>query len=202
LSEHLEEMMSVDALQPDIEAYTQRICYTGSWEPTLETLRGIILAHATTIPFENLTPFLHQPVRLDIASLFEKLVYGGRGGYCFEQNLLLRHVLLTLGYRVAGLAARVRWNVPDQVVTARGHMLLRVDLDGEPLIVDVGFGGLTLTGVLRLIPDLEQPTSHEPFRLVEHGPGYLLQAQIQQEWKALYSFELQEQHLPDYEVTN
>jgi N-hydroxyarylamine O-acetyltransferase len=186
----------------DLDAYFQRIAYSGDRTPTLATLQAIHAQHATMIPFENLTPLLRQPVRLDIASLQNKLVHSGRGGYCFEQNLLLRAVLLALGFRVSGLAARVRWNVPDEVVTARGHMLLRVDLDTQPYLVDVGFGGLTLTAPLALIPDLEQPTPHESFRVLADGDGYMMQAQIGQTWKSLYRFDLQEQYLPDYEVTN
>ena len=186
----------------DLDAYFQRIAYAGDRTPTLATLRAIHTRHATMIPFENLTPLLRQPVRLDIASLQHKLIHRGRGGYCFEQNLLLRAVLLALGFRVSGLAARVRWNVPDEVVTARGHMLLRVDLDAQPYLVDVGFGGLTLTAPLALIPDLEQPTPHEPFRVIADADGYMMQAQIGQTWKSLYRFDLQEQYLPDYEVTN
>jgi N-hydroxyarylamine O-acetyltransferase len=186
----------------DLEAYFQRIEYTGERSPTLATLRAIHAQHATTIPFENLTPLLRQPVRLDLASLQDKLIHHGRGGYCFEQNLLLRAVLLALGFRVTGLAARVRWNVPDEVITARGHMLLRVDIDRQAYLADVGFGGLTLTAPLALIPDLEQPTTHEPFRVIVDGDGYMMQAQIGQTWRSLYRFDLQEQYLPDYEVTN
>jgi len=46
-------------------------------------------------------------VRLDAPSLQQKLVRAGRGGYCFEQNLLQSHVLNGLGFKVSGLAARV-----------------------------------------------------------------------------------------------
>ena len=186
----------------DLDAYFQRIGYDGERTPTLDTLRAIHARHATMIPFENLTPLLRQPVRLDTASLQHKLVQRGRGGYCFEQNLLLRAVLLALDFRVSGLAARVRWNVPDEVVTARGHMLLRVDIDGQAYLADVGFGGLTLTAPLALIPDIEQPTPHEPFRVIADGDGYMMQAYIVQTWKSLYRFDLQDQYLPDYEVTN
>src|SRR5262249_35987587 len=119
--------------QLDLDAYFERIGYAGERSPTLATLQAIHLRHATIIPFENLTPLLHQPVRLDLASLQHNLVQSGRGGYCFEQNLLLLAVLRALGFQVTGLAARVRWNVPDEVVTARGHMLLRVELDGPQL---------------------------------------------------------------------
>jgi N-hydroxyarylamine O-acetyltransferase len=141
-------------------------------------------------------------VRLDLAALQHKLVQSGRGGYCFEQNLLLLAVLHALGFQVTGLAARVRWNVPDEVVTARGHMLLRVEIDGQTYLADVGFGGLTLTAPLALMIDLAQPTPHEPFRIITDGDGYLMQAQLGQPWRSLYHFDLQQQELPDYEVSN
>jgi N-hydroxyarylamine O-acetyltransferase len=188
--------------QLDLDAYFQRIGYAGERSPTLATLQAIHLRHATIIPFENLTPLLHQPVRLDLAALQHKLVQSGRGGYCFEQNLLLLAVLRALGFQVTGLAARVRWNVPDEVVTARGHMLLRVELDGQIYLADVGFGGLTLTAPLVLEPDRVQSTPHEPFRIITAGDGYLMQAQLGQEWRSLYRFDLQQQFLPDYEVSN
>lgn len=194
----------------DAEAYVRRIGYGGPRTPTLETLRAIAGLHAQAIPFENLNPLLRRPVPLDIGALQEKIVHGGRGGYCFEQNLLLAQALRTIGFTVTGLAARVRWNVPDHVVTARGHMLLRIDLDErrapeEALIVDVGFGGLTLTGVLRLEPDVEQATPHEPFRLARAGAGadeFLMQSRFGGAWRTLYRFGLQEQFQVDYEVTN
>lgn len=127
---------------------------------------------------------------------------GGRGGYCFEHNLLLTGVLEALGYRVTGLAARVLWNAPEGAIPIRGHMVLRVDLDEQPFLVDVGFGGQTLTGVLRLEPNIEQPTPHEPFRLVRAGEDFILQSNLAGAWKSLYRFDLQRQFLPDYQVTN
>ena len=81
-------------------------------------------------------------------------------------------------------------------------MLLQVDIDGDKYIADVGFGGLTLTAPLSLTPDMEQSTPHEPFRLIATDHTYLMQAYMGQEWKSLYRFELQEQQLPDYEVSN
>jgi N-hydroxyarylamine O-acetyltransferase len=69
-------------------------------------------------------------------------------------------------------------------------------------IVDVGFGGLTLTGVLRLVAGVEQPTPHEPFRFVEDDGSFRMQALVRGEWRSLYRFDLQEQFQPDYEVTS
>lgn len=186
----------------DIESYLARIGYKGDRAPTLETLQAIHKQHAQTIAFENLNSFLKQPVPLDLNSLQQKLIYDRRGGYCFEQNLLLRSVLIDLGFSVTNLAARVLWNRPEGTIPARGHMLLRVDIDAKPYIADVGFGGLTLTAPLSLMPDIEQSTPHEAFRLVVDDNTYIMQANIGQSWKPLYRFELQAQQLIDYEVSN
>ncbi|QIR41442.1 arylamine N-acetyltransferase [Tolypothrix sp. PCC 7910] len=186
----------------NLDAYFQRIGYNGDRTPTLETLQAIHLHHTKAIAFENLNSFLKQPVLLDIASLQQKLIYENRGGYCFEQNSLLRSVLISLGFQVKNLSARVLWNLPEGTITPRSHMLLLVNIDTEQYIVDVGFGGLTLTVPLSFTPNIEQSTSHEPFRLRWVDQTYIMQAYIGQEWKSLYRFDLQEQQLPDYQVSS
>lgn len=127
---------------------------------------------------------------------------GGRGGWCFEHNLLLGTALSAIGYTVTGLSARVVWNVPQGVVRGRSHMVLHVALDGSSYIVDVGFGGSTPTAPLKLVEGLEQTTPHEPFRLMPVSSGFLLEAQLEGVWKGLYSFDLQPQVLADYEMPN
>ena len=186
----------------NLDAYFDRIGYKGSVDPTLETLQAIILKHTATIPFENLNPLLRLPVKLDMESLQQKIVFDKRGGYCFEQNLLFSHVLRAIGYEVGWLSARVLWNRPEGVVSPRTHMLLLIELGGERFITDVGFGGLTLTGPLKLIAGEKQATPHEYFRLTEEGQEYVLEANVQSEWKAMFCFSLQEQLLPDYEATS
>ncbi len=186
----------------DLDAYFARIGYVGARRPELNTLAAIHLAHAQTIPFENLNPLMKWPVHLDAQSLQQKLVGSGRGGYCFEQNLLLNHSLKELGFEVTPLAARVLWNYPESTVTPRSHMLLLVTLGGRSYIVDAGFGGMTLTGPLLLIPDTPQATPHGVFRLVRAGQGFVLQAETGDAWKALYRFDLQEQFQQDFEVSS
>jgi len=77
----------------DCDAYFRRIGYAGPRTATLETLRALHALHPQAIAFENLNPLLGWPVPLDAPSLQRKLVHEGRGGCCFEQNLLLSHVL-------------------------------------------------------------------------------------------------------------
>ena len=186
----------------DLDAYLQRIRYTGVRTPSIETLRAIHLRHAEAIAFENLNALMGWPVRLDLESLQQKMVRDGRGGYCFEHNVLFNSVLESLGFRVIGLAARVLWNTPEGIVSPRTHMLLRVDVDEEAYIVDVGFGGVTLTEPLRLVPGLEQSTSHEPFRLVKVGDEFIEQVKLGNAWVSLYQFDLSHHQLPDYDMAN
>ena len=187
---------------PDLAAYFRRIGYRGSAAPTLATLVDLHALHVAAIPFENLSPFLGEAVSLDLPSLEAKLVRAGRGGWCFEQNLLFSHVLIAMGFDVTRLAARVRWNVPAGAVTARSHMLLRVKLPEGEHIADVGFGGLTLTAPLALRAGVVQSTPHESHRLAAEGGGFVLEAQVASEWQALYAFDLHEQQIADYEVSN
>ncbi|MBX6425512.1 MAG: arylamine N-acetyltransferase [Variibacter sp.] len=188
--------------QIDLDRYFARVGYGGTTAATLETLRELHRLHPQAIAFENLNPLLRLPVGTDPASIERKLVREGRGGWCFEQNLLFLSVLRRLGFRVTGLAARVLWNQPEDAITPRSHMLLRVDIDGHAYVADVGFGGLTLTAPLLLEPDIEQPTPHEPFRILRAGAYYTLQAKIAGDWKTLYRFDLQEQFVQDYEVSS
>ncbi len=186
----------------DLDAYFAHLGHEGRAAPTLETLQRLHALHARSIPFENLAAFLGEPVKLDTAALEDKFFRRGRGGWCFEHNLYFARVLQAIGFDVKTLAARVRWNVPAQVTTARSHMLLLVTLQARRYIADVGFGGLSLTTPLRLETGLAQATPHETFRLAAAGESYLLEVRLGEEWETLYRFDLHEQLLPDYEVSN
>jgi N-hydroxyarylamine O-acetyltransferase len=186
----------------DLDAYFRRIGFTGRAAADRATLEALSRLHPQAIAFENLDPLLGVPVRLDAAAIEDKLVRSGRGGYCYEQNLLLMHVLRALGFAVRGLGARVLWGAAEGAVTARAHMLLCVDLDGARHIADVGFGGTTPTAPLRLDTEDAQPTPHEPFRLSRSGDEFVLQAAVGKSWQSLYRFDLQEQFQPDYEIVN
>jgi N-hydroxyarylamine O-acetyltransferase len=183
-----------------LKKYFERIGYSGTAVADLETLQTIHRLHTSSIPFENLNPLLHWPVKLDIESLQEKIINNRRGGYCFEHNILLGEALRQIGFEVRWLGGRVLWNRPEGTVNARTHMLLQVSINGEKFIADAGFGGLTLTGALRLQAEIEQTTPHEPFRLILQGEEYTLEAKVKEEWQPLYFFSLQEQVIKDYEV--
>ena len=176
----------------ELTAYFDRINYRGAVEPTLEVLQDLMAAHTRTIPFENLDPLMGVPVDdLRPEALTDKLVHRGRGGYCYEQNGLMGYVLTEVGFRVRRLAGRVIWmSPPGAPLSARTHTMLAVTFPGSQgsYLVDVGFGGQTLTSPIRLETGNAQQTTHEPYRLEDRGEGLLLQALIGEEWRPLYEF--------------
>ncbi len=174
----------------DLEAYFARIGYDGPRAPTLATLHGLTAAHTQSIPFENLDVLLGRGIELGIEALFDKLVRRRRGGYCFEQNGLLLQVLEALGFEVHALSARVRIDRSRAETPPRTHMFLRVEIEGESWLTDVGVGGLSLTGAIRIGEAAEQATPHETRRLVREQEGGLWfhQARLGDGWSDVYEF--------------
>ena len=111
------------------DAWLARIGYDGTRAPTLETLQALIAAHSSAIAYESIDVLLDRPPKLDLTSLQDKMVAGGRGGYCFEQNMLFRGGLRSLGYKLASLQARVVRGLEIDAARPMLHMVLRVDLD-------------------------------------------------------------------------
>jgi arylamine N-acetyltransferase len=195
--------MTTDVDAVDVAAYLDRIGYGGQADPTVETVQALVAAHNHSIPFENLDPLLGIPVAdLSAAALFDKLVHRRRGGYCYEHNGLMGYVLEELGFGVQRLAGRVVWMTPGRALPAQTHQVLSVTVPGVdgPLLVDVGFGGQTLTSPIRLEAGPVQETRHEPYRIGERGDGYQLEAEIAGEWQPLYMFTNHPQPRIDLEV--
>jgi N-hydroxyarylamine O-acetyltransferase len=126
------------------DAYLARLGAAERPDPTLESLRALHLAHLRRVPFENLDIHLGRPITLDVDRFVDKIVGQGRGGFCYELNGAFASLLVTLGYGVELLEARVHG--PDGVGIRFDHLALRVavpgDVPGESTVVvaDVGFG--------------------------------------------------------------
>ncbi|CCF84842.1 arylamine N-acetyltransferase family protein [Nitrolancea hollandica] len=182
----------------DIVAYFERIGYTGSREPTAETLHRLHLSHVMAIPFENLDILLGRAIRLDIPSLQDKLVTARRGGYCHEQNMFFAAVLETLGFQVTRLAARVYTGATR--MRPPTHMLLRVDIDDSSWVADVGFGGEGLLEPIPLVTGWVVPQFAWSYRLVNDGALWILQSYRDDAWHDLYGFTLEEHFPVDFEL--
>jgi len=186
----------------DLDAYFERIDYAGPREPTLEVLRSLQALHPAAIPFENIDVLLGEGIDLDPAEIDAKLIGARRGGYCFEQNNLFERVLTALGFQVEGLLGRVVWMAPpDAPDPPRTHRALKVILDGETWLADVGFGGAVLTAPLRWVMDEPQATPHEDFRLRDLGHEVLLETKLEA-WTPVYRLGRDPPFPIDYEVGN
>ncbi|VVO04331.1 arylamine N-acetyltransferase family protein [Pseudomonas fluorescens] len=182
--------------------YLQHLGFEAPPAPTLETLRQLQRRHTGAFAFENLTTLSGEPVLIDLPSVEQKVLFDGRGGYCYELNSLYLALLQALGFDARGISGRVVMGQPEGAWTARTHRLSLVTLDGVRYITDVGFGGMVPTAPLILDSMDEQLTPHEPYRIEQHDDGYTLRAKVAGEWKAMYIFDLQRQEDIDYAVGN
>lgn len=188
--------------QIDLEAYFDKLGYTGPREASLHTLQTLQYLHQEAIAFENLDPFLDRPVSLALSDLEDKLVFNGRGGYCYEQNLLFAHVLQRLGFVVSHLFARVLWGLEPSAQAPLSHMLLHVRLAHRPYIVDVGFGGNSPVTPLLVNREAIQHTSHGTYRNVLIDGEYWLQCLVGEQWRNMYRYELTRYRPIDYVAAN
>ncbi|MGW0645304.1 arylamine N-acetyltransferase family protein [Streptomyces badius] len=194
----------------DLDAYFARIGWTGKPLPTLEVLRSLHRAHLSGIPFENLDAVLGSAPSLALDDLEAKLVRSERGGYCYEHNTLFSTVLRQLGFPVTLLVARVVLGAAPGDIRPRTHMLMKVDVEGEPhpYLADVGFGATgALMEPIPLVKDAELfdgPRHHRLVHIAHDGPlpMWELQAEKGGAWEAQYAFTLEPFEAPDYEVIN
>src|SRR5919197_306204 len=152
------------------------------------------MRHLLTVPFENLSIHLGEPIVLEEKALLAKLVQRRRGGFCYELNGAFAGLLSALGFRVTLLAARV--------FGAGGpgppfdHLALRVDLR-EPWLVDVGFGRHS-SHPLRADLRGEQPDPEGIFRVAERDDGDL---DVIRDGEPQYRVEPRGRALSDFEPT-
>jgi N-hydroxyarylamine O-acetyltransferase len=188
--------------QFDQSAWLKRIGYSDSTTPTLETLNRLILAHSHSIAYETLDIMLGRPPKLDVASLQSKMITSKRGGYCFEQNMLFRAGLRSLGYRITSLQGRVVRGLEIDAQRPAIHMLLQVELPEGAYLADVGFGNLAPTSALLLAPQIEQETPHELMRFIDIGGELTLQARLKHGWQHIYRVIPYPRYDGEYEITN
>ncbi|MGJ4948917.1 arylamine N-acetyltransferase family protein [Bradyrhizobium sp. HKCCYLS20291] len=183
----------------DRESYLARIGHRGPLVPDMATLTALQAAHVDAITFEALDPLLGRPVHVDLPSVQQKLVHSRRGGYCFEQNVLFKAVLEAIGFHVTGLTGRVRWrSAPEDPLGPRQHMMLLVEIDGHPHLVDVGFGICMMDAPVRLEIGPEQQTPMGTFRIGMWNSLYTVSAKQPAGWRMMYAFDLTPQIQADY----
>jgi arylamine N-acetyltransferase len=169
---------------PVLEQYLQRIkldINVLNLKPDLETLKLIQYHHLRNITFENLDVVCRKNISIKREDVIDKLVKHQRGGYCFEQNCLLKYALEEIGFDVEVLSCRVRYNKPHNVITNPTHIILRVlvpkasppppsstILSHDEYLVDVAFSGLEYEEPLPMIDFVEHRINEQqhPYRII------------------------------------
>jgi N-hydroxyarylamine O-acetyltransferase len=180
----------------NVDAYLKRIHYTGSLEPTVETLRELHVAHLLNVPFENLDIHAQRPIILEQSSLFEKIVVQNRGGFCYELNGIFTWLLRSMGFDVTLLSARVSAS-DGNFGPEYDHLALRVDLE-ESWLADVGFGD-SFREPLHLKESIEQQQTLGTYRLRTAADDWFYDAIAESgQWQSQYSFTLQARELTEF----
>ena len=150
----------------NIDAYLERIGYSGSREPTLNTLRALQRTHLRHVPFENLDIHRQQEIRIDLDRFYDKIVRRKRGGFCFEVNGLFNELLTDLGFTTHFITCSVFSQPKQQFTPYFGHVAIVAQLE-EEWLVDVGFG-TNFPEPLRLAteePQLQDSTYYQLVKL-------------------------------------
>jgi N-hydroxyarylamine O-acetyltransferase len=139
-------------------------------------MAGVLRAHMTHVPFENLDVLLGRDIHLDENSVYTKLVAARRGGYCFEHGTLFQVALRHLGFSPVAHAARVLLVRPRNEAPLT-HMFLTVQFDDARYVLDPGFGG---HGPLVPVPltSTEARDQRDVHRMIRCGDDWVLEAQV------------------------
>lgn len=166
------------------EAYYERIGATATLLPLVEAntattpgalgvnfLRNLMLAHLSSIPFENVDAVLGRHISLHQSDVYDKLIHARRGGYCFEQNSLLRAAMVDAGFtHIRTLGARAA--ISDEAApTGRLHVMNLVTIHGdtpERWLVDVGTSAGVPMAPIRLDTTEPQYTPAGEFRVQKY----------------------------------
>jgi N-hydroxyarylamine O-acetyltransferase len=183
-----------------LDAYLRRIELALPARRDLAALSALHAAHVNAIPFENLDILLGRDIRIDLGHVVAKLIGARRGGYCFEQNTLFLAVLRELGIAAIPMEARVRAGTATTL--PRTHMVLRVDVDGQRWLADVGFGAEGPSGPVPMNGEVTTLAAGLAYRVVDEGDLRVLQMRRDGVWTDQYAFLEAPVYPVDFEMAN
>jgi N-hydroxyarylamine O-acetyltransferase len=181
-----------------VAGYLRRISVSPPVPADAAGLRVLHRAHQISVPFENLSIHLGEPISLDEDHLVSKIVDRRRGGFCYELNGTFGFLLEALGAQVARVSARV-YSDGERLGPPFDHMALVVRLpDGTgPWLADVGFGRHSVYPLL-LDSRSEQDDPAGRFLLADAPLG---DVDVLKNGEPQYRVELRERFLADFTPT-
>jgi len=174
-------------------AYLDRMGVTASTAADAAGLRTLHREHQMTVPFENLSIHLAEPISLEERDLIDKIVRQRRGGFCYELNGAFALLLEALGARVSRVAARVYGEAGLSPPFDHLALIVRAADGSGPWLADVGFGSHSdYPLLLDAREDQDDPAGR--FRLADADAGDI---DVLKDGKPQYRLETRERSLAD-----
>ena len=159
---------------------------------TYEFLKALQQNHICSVPYENLDILNDKPIELSGEALFEKIVTKHRGGYCFELNGAVAHLLCELGFATKCYFARFLKGEAE--IPVRRHRVVVTECQGKRYVVEVGIGIEAPRAPLALEEGTLQECSNGIFKFSRDAfLGWVLQEKVGENWEPYYSFTEEEQ---------
>ena len=159
---------------------------------TYEFLKALQQNHICSVPYENLDILNGKPIDLSKEALFEKIVTKHRGGYCFELNGAVMHLLRELGFETKSYFGRFLKGEKD--IPVRRHRVIVTECDGKRYVVEVGIGIEAPRAPLLLEEGTPQVCSNGTFCFTKDDfLGWVLNEKMDGKWMPYYAFTEEEQ---------
>lgn len=173
-----------------VKLYFERIGLTlpEAAAPDGKFLEQIYRAHVTHIPYENIDYLNLEKKEITVDGVFRQIVADGRGGVCYELNMLLGEVLNFLGYEAYPVMAD-HYRTHMENTEYRHSGLIVKDCSGDLWLSDVGDSFSDSLKPLRLVEGVVQHPGSEAYLLKKRQDGsWMLYVQLKGEWIANYAF--------------
>ncbi|WP_433010271.1 arylamine N-acetyltransferase family protein [Kribbella sp. CA-294648] len=123
----------------DTTAFLRHIGVAEHPHPSLEGLCAVHEAFVGAVPYESVQFQFGGGGPLNPETVAARIMASEAGGYCFQLNGVLAHLLTELGYQVTKHRGGVQTKTQPAQVDSR-HLVLTVRLGSEDWIADAGLG--------------------------------------------------------------
>ncbi len=165
--------------------------------PTLENLKFLQRQHLLNVPFENLDIHRKRPIILENKSFYEKIVGGGRGGFCYELNGLFYELLAEIGFQSKRISAKVSMG-NGKFGAEYDHLAILTRIEDKEYLVDAGFGDFTAEP-LEFVLDVGQQDRNGVFLIRKFDENYFeVVKKDGDDWKSEYIFTTSPRDLTEF----
>lgn len=174
---------------PNISRFFQRIGMDSHTiiEKNVKFLGTVQTSCVLHIAYENLDILANKPLDLSLEALYEKIVLGGRGGYCFELNGLLAYMLREMGFTVSEHFARFLRG--EKEIPMRRHRIVVVHLEDGDYLCDIGVGQIAPRLPLKIEENAIQMQNDEKYRFAKDSRhGWVLWEMHNGAWREYLCF--------------